>query len=491
MIVRLKVKNFKNLRDVDIPFGPFTCIAGSNGVGKSNLFDAILFLSALANQDNTLVEAAYSIRDEKNKKLSGRDLRNIFYHDGRDFAETMAFEIDMLIPPEGIDHLGQACTATTTALKYRLELKYVERGDLRQPGLQILREDLLPIRRSEMKAQLQKFNAKNEWIESVVRGDRRNSTPFIETELAEKTVAISQDQVSGGKKRLRIEQLPRTVLSSANAIENPTMVLAKTEMESWRLIQFEPSALRSPDDMAFLEFPKVSVSGEHMPGTLYRLLNDRKITHDIGGHIGRRLSELIDDVFELKVDRDEKRDMLTLFVKGKDRTFFPARALSDGTLRFIALSIIEEDPDASGVICMEEPENGINPIRIPAILKLLNDIATDTTLPVDVNNPLRQVIINSHSPQVVAQLDESSLLFANYASKTDRSIILQPLADTWQTKARPDLIPTKKAQLLRFLNPVQMQPAETRPAVPTAKPLTRRVFDRPEVQLNLFEPLPA
>jgi predicted ATPase len=38
MLTRLKVSGFKNLVDVDIRFGPFTCVAGTNGVGKSNLF---------------------------------------------------------------------------------------------------------------------------------------------------------------------------------------------------------------------------------------------------------------------------------------------------------------------------------------------------------------------------------------------------------------------------------------------------------------------
>ena len=62
MITRLKVNGFKNLVDVDLRFGPFTCIAGINGVGKSNLFDAIRFLSALASRP--LTEAALSIRAE-------------------------------------------------------------------------------------------------------------------------------------------------------------------------------------------------------------------------------------------------------------------------------------------------------------------------------------------------------------------------------------------------------------------------------------------
>ena len=54
MLTRLKVKGFKNLQDVDVRFGPFTCIVGLNGVGKSNLFDAIHFLSLLAKQTKLL-----------------------------------------------------------------------------------------------------------------------------------------------------------------------------------------------------------------------------------------------------------------------------------------------------------------------------------------------------------------------------------------------------------------------------------------------------
>ena len=59
MLTRLKVSGFKNLIDIDVPLGTFTCVAGANGTGKSNLFDAIQFLSALANQ--TLIDAARSV----------------------------------------------------------------------------------------------------------------------------------------------------------------------------------------------------------------------------------------------------------------------------------------------------------------------------------------------------------------------------------------------------------------------------------------------
>jgi AAA15 family ATPase/GTPase len=78
MLTRLKVSGFKNLVDVDVHFGPFTCVAGANAVGKSNLFDAIHFLSALS--DRPLIDAALSVRDEGGRTA---DVRSLFPPCGR------------------------------------------------------------------------------------------------------------------------------------------------------------------------------------------------------------------------------------------------------------------------------------------------------------------------------------------------------------------------------------------------------------------------
>lgn len=102
MLTRLKVTGFKNLVGVDVRFGPFTCIAGANGVGKSNLFDAITFLSVVA--DRPLVDAARSVRDETGR---ASDVRSLFHHFGDYYAPEMRFEAEMIVPRYGIDDLGQ------------------------------------------------------------------------------------------------------------------------------------------------------------------------------------------------------------------------------------------------------------------------------------------------------------------------------------------------------------------------------------------------
>ena len=119
MLTRLKVSGFKNLVDVDVRFGPFTCVAGANGVGKSNLFDAIRFLSALA--DLPLIEAALSVRDEGGKT---GDVRSLFHRIGNKYDDEMSFEAEMIVPSEGVDDLGQTAKATITFLRYSIKLAY-------------------------------------------------------------------------------------------------------------------------------------------------------------------------------------------------------------------------------------------------------------------------------------------------------------------------------------------------------------------------------
>ena len=490
MLTRLKISGFKNLVDVNIQFGPFTCVAGSNAAGKSNLFDAIQFLSALS--DKTLIDAAVSIRNEGGKPS---DLRYIFHHLGDKYAKEMSFETEMLISREGIDDLGQKAEASYTFLRYKVRIAY--RMDETLPslgGLELIEERLEHITKGDAPSHLKFPHNVSKWRKSVIHG--RRTTPFISTESTDneesRIIKLHQDGVKGRARTFSASNLPRTVLSSVNAVESPTALVARREMQSWRLLQLEPSSLREPD--SFSTPPGLGSDGSHLSATLYYLArkqSSNKAESWAYEQVTARLSELIDDIMNIYIDRDEKRELLTLNIRDRESTVHTARSLSDGTLRFLALAVLAIDPEYSGLICMEEPENGIHPERIPAILRLLQDIATDTDIQVGSDNPLRQVIINTHSPAVVSQVHDDSLLVAELKemvknSKRFKRAVFSWLPDTWRNKASPEVQTVSKGTLLAYLNPIIKDEQEYRKELPvkkSKKPL--RVIDRKDLQLTL------
>src|SRR5262245_46967402 len=113
MLTRLHVRGFKNLVDTEVHLGPFTCIAGANAVGKSNLFDAIRFLSLLAN--GKLDEAGRAIRAEGAKNA---DIRSLFTRNSDGSLGTMEFDVDIIVPSKATDDLGQEGNAAGTFLNY-------------------------------------------------------------------------------------------------------------------------------------------------------------------------------------------------------------------------------------------------------------------------------------------------------------------------------------------------------------------------------------
>lgn len=493
MLTRLRVSGFKNLIEVDVYFGPFTCMAGANGTGKSNLFDAIAFLSSLA--DRPLTDAALFVRDEGGRMS---DLRAIFHRCGNDYDRQMSFEAEMIVPLEGQDDLGQKARASITFLRYSLNIAYRGDGGGRPP-LEITREELTHITQGQATEHLL-FPHSVDWRKSAIQG--RRTSPFISTTGAgsERVIRLHQDGVQGRTRQFAAANLPRTVLSSTNAAESPTALLAREEMRSWRLLQLEPSALRRPDE--FTSPARMGADGSHVAATLYHLARqnghrhqeyqtDREYAERVYAQVANRLAELIDDVGSVSVDRDERRELLTLMVSDHSGTLYPARALSDGTLRFLALAILYLNPASQGVLCLEEPENGIHPARIPAMLDLLQDIATDASRPIASDNPLRQVIINTHSPSVVSQVPDDSLVVAEIkehvaGERRFNAARFSGLPDTWRTRKGESAYGVARGMLAAYLNPVTATLDQSKgDGVGNKKQATRRVKDRSDMQLML------
>ena len=429
MITRIKINGFKSLVHSELYLGPFTCIAGANAIGKSNFFDALSFLSKLA--DKTIIEAAKSVRSE-NQKLS--NIRDIFYRSGSDFMSEISFEIDMIIPLKGIDDLGQTAEATITSLRYKLALKLNEESGNKEP-IEIIKEELLPVTLRDTRSNIY-FDKSNEWLNSVLSGRRSSKNPFIS--YVDGKIKLHQDGSKGRTTEFIADKMPRTLLSTVTA-ESPTAFLARQEMRNWMMLQFEPSALRQPNSIYDVKNAEIKANGLNLPATLFRLHSEKR-DKDVYQRLTNKLKELVEDVNEISIDKDEKRDLLTLQIKFRDGLTLPAQSLSDGTLRFLGLAIIEEDSSGSRLICLEEPENGINPKKIYEMVELLKAMTTDTDFAVDEDNPLRQVIINTHSPIVVSEVPDESLYLAKgkeiYHDLFKKKIAytgFSALSNTWKT----------------------------------------------------------
>jgi predicted ATPase len=490
MLTRLRVAGFKNLVDVDVRFGPFTCIAGANGVGKSNLFDAIRFLAALA--DTTLVDAATSVRAEGRR---APDVRGLFHRSGDLSVDRMSFTADMIVPRTAVDDFGQEGEAKTTILRYRLDLGYrdlaVRRGSM--PGeLEIIHEELTHLQKGDVRRHLL-FETSRPWRDSAVVGACRS--PLISTENGgdARVIKLHQDGRRGRASGHAAALLPRTVLSSGSANESPTVLCARREMGSWRLLQLEPAALRNPSE---LRAPtQVGTDGGDLAAALHHLAESVPRAgldaEAIYSQVSNRVSQLIGGVDRVYVVRDDKRELLTVMLQELNGTQVPARALSDGTLRFLALAVIELDTRGGGLICMEGPENGIHPERVPAMVRLLQDMATDVGGCVDADNPLRQVIVNTHSPAVVTAVPDDSLLVAMpvqvlEGGRAYTRAAFGCLPDTWRlraTEGRPPTVP--KGALLAYLNPAAASTMEAGTSAPHGIRRRPSVAQREDLQLLL------
>jgi len=399
MLTRLRVRGFKNLLNVDVRFGPFTCVAGPNGVGKSNLFDAIHFLHLLTK--NQVMEAVQKIRDASGRSADPSALFSAF---GKFRSPEMRFITDLVVDRRVQDDFGVGAEAAISSLRYEVAFALEEQDGVQR--LKLVHEALVPIPVLSARKDIG-FPAKKEFKETSIAG--RRTKPFISTETSGASTEITVHQEGHGGRKLPATNSSRTVIGGLASSEFPTILAVHREMESWKTLLLEPSSMRAPS--LYRDPRMVDARGGNLPAAIHRLerLEDRP--GRVRATIANQLARLLDDVHELRLRSDDKTETWTVEVRGRDGIFHPARSLSDGTLRFLVLTVLGLDPEAKGMICLEEPENGIHPQRIQAMVDLLRGIAVDPEYPIDGENALRQVVINTHSPLVVNHVRQDELVY--------------------------------------------------------------------------------
>lgn len=392
MITRIEIDGFKSFRNFSMDFSPFTVIAGINASGKSNLFDALELLSRLANND--LKEAFLDKRGTVHEQFTMLG--------DHQYEDRMTFAVELLVKRKVKDNWGAEVEINSPRLRYELVIS-IGKDQHGFDSLFIEREHLSKIN-TEEDTWAKKFlgdNYKHLWKTTRSGGTKE---PFIKTkeENGLPTIYIRQDARKGknaaAAKTSVAEKISQTVLSGIRDTDFPHAFAVKEEMKGWRFMQLNPDALREPTAQDAKMVYKISHDGGNLAAALFRIKSSNPSA--LTG-ISRLLKRFLPEYISVNVNDDKENKQFVIVLKNIDGKEFTSRVLSEGTLRILTLCIMQYDDEYEGLLCFEEPENGIHPQRIGDMINLLEGLTVDYD---DDDVFLRQVIINTHSPKLIGCL---------------------------------------------------------------------------------------
>jgi len=376
-ITNIKVSNFKSFKDLDLKLGPFNVVIGANAAGKSNFVEIFRFLKTL--QDNDLNDAVslhgghHSILNRRvasSEPLRMRTIsdRQVPWGGGwanlRVYETTYEFSLKITTPPDGIlitdDHLAQK-------LRTSLGNEDVEMT--------------LDILMSEGKRRLEL--GPQEVVDQVKRHGQLS--PSVHSPIG--APGLHLEALSAMVKTWTPEALliHRTHFGFIGRLEDrPAGQVG--------VYDIDPRAVKRPHATA----GRVSLeeNGENLALVLRNILADSEKSRKFHN----LLQYMLPFVAEVGVERYVGESVLLKLRESYHEGDLLANLLSDGTVDVVALvvALFFEDKD---VIIIEEPERNIHPHLISGLMELMKDASRN-----------KQVIITTHSPEVVRHAGVENLL---------------------------------------------------------------------------------
>ncbi|PJF39319.1 MAG: ATPase, partial [Phototrophicales bacterium] len=332
MITHIEISGFKSFQNLSIDLRPFQVLIGPNGVGKSNLFDAISLLSDLAD-NNTLYDAFRKNRGEVNELFSISD-------DVQDNTmRTMSFAVEMLIAKTVTDALGVTADVTSSRLRYELTIQLRKDKDSGFQRMYVVHESLDAI--TERKDKWYKKHIPSSHRTSWIVRNRRGA--YISTESG--TIYKHQDGRQGRKQETPIGQIERTILSTINSTEYPTAYAVRQEMLNWKFLQLNPLELRTPSHI--YDPDELTQDGSNLAAVLHRLANENEFALK---DVSLDMANLVPGILEISVKPSREREEFLIEATSVDGSKFSSRILSDGTLRLLTLVTLRNDPKHFGLL---------------------------------------------------------------------------------------------------------------------------------------------
>lgn len=378
MLTRIEARGYKSFDPdvgIDLSLSPFTIIVGPNNSGKSNLFDLLQLASNLAHQ---------SFKDAfDGHRGDPADAFWAGYEPGpRQMGVKLTFDSGTVS--------GNLGTVPVSGAEYELYLEFdPHRRRLRSvgEGLTMLTDGNKPAWRS-IETQ---FDPNRRDGNVLVRGGPNGLT--FETEY-------------------RLEHMERTALAQVQDTLYGFVLAVRQALASWRVFHLAPQAIRAPS--ASISSWDIDLDGAGLPTVLATLEREAEFNpeyHKRFQAIQRELQRAIPALTGVYAkDSGDGRLVLTFEQNGQ---VVPARVVSDGALRVLALLTLAYSPQPPALIALEEPENGIHPHLLDFVINLLRGISRRKRNPV-------QVLLNSHSPSLVDLAEPHELVQARMIDGASR-----------------------------------------------------------------------
>jgi predicted ATPase len=346
----------------------------------------------------------------------------------------MRFIAEVLVQPRLRDPFGRMVKLTHTRMRYEVVVERKQTGGIERLFVVSEKAESIP-----------------EEVDSWRPGDHVPSRAFRRTFLKYDSPATWLETVEKkGKRVLRVPCEPdqpageaeATYLSTvAAARHHPQLFALREELRSWRFLQLVPAALHQP---SFISAPdQLEPDGANLAKVLARIEAETATGVRQRGELADLVADLValvPGVADVRVVREEQDARYRIDVAMKEGSPYSSRVVSDGTLRILALLAVLYDPRQRGLICLEEPENGIHPGRLKAVISRLRGLVSNPHADeVDPKQPPAQMIVSSHSPVVLASVPPEDVVFfdlvslvkpgSNLASTRTRVRYFQPARD--------------------------------------------------------------
>ena len=345
MITRLQVRNFKSLREIDLPLGPLNVLVGPNMSGKSNILDVFKFLFETFFPQAGAQGVAYALAQRGG-------VNEVLWKGGDDKLITIGLEASDEATPGG-------------EYKYALEL-IAGAGDFattQKESLKFLRDG--------------------------------NEIDLLVTEQG-----FTKFKNADGRDVGRVGQSGVSAMQYAHP--NWDGYRFYDWARRWRFYHLVPPVMKQPSVMSLGQV--LMPNGDNLSAWLMWLQTNSPTAF---GRVNEVLHDLFPDVLQIRtIPTPDGKVHLAITEKGLRRPTTVWQT-SDGFLLLTALlSLVYVPTELSGTLfCIEEPENHLHPKLLETLVALLRQVRQEV---LDAKGSLSQIILTTQSPYLVDQfsLDE-------------------------------------------------------------------------------------